>query len=189
MTLLFVKETGHVLAAITRAADAEAQIEATALAGEALLVRFVGDPSGDGYDDTVLSVPADQLDVFTADYEARALVQPNDYFVAGTDDQKKAQQVNRTTQVDPASPILADNSQVEILVKPPVPDKTKVLMMLAGPTPNDWQLATGESILHTTPDKSRVTINVAQLKPDTEYSLLILVAGVWPHTKKIKSKP
>jgi hypothetical protein len=182
MTLLFVKETGHVLAAITRAADAEAKITAGALAGTALPVRFVGNPGGSGYDDTVLSVPADQLDVFTADYEARALVQPNDYFVSGTDDQKKAELVNRALGITAIS-ISAGNSQV--VFEAPVPDKTKVMIVLTGPTASDQQLATGEMV--SVGSTVSATINVAELKPSTPYTLLILIAGVWPRTEDISS--
>jgi hypothetical protein len=179
MTLLFVKETGHVLAAITRAADAEAKIEASALAGTALPVRYVGDPAGTGYSETVL-VPAGQLDTFTADYEARALQRPNDYFVAGKDDQQKSQQANRFITVTGAPQ--SGNSQLKIDAN--VPDKTKVLVILSGSTPADTQLVSGEMIYDAGLTKSIAILNIAQLNPG-DYTLLILVVGVWPRTEKI----
>lgn len=181
MTLLFVKETGHVLAAITRAADAESEIEAGALAGTALLVRYVGNPTGDGYGDKMLSVPADQLDVFTADYEARALLRPNDYFVSGADDQKKSQQVDRSLPVTVS--LSMNNSQVTVEAN--VPDKTKALIILSGPTADERQVVAGEMIFNS--GTSKATINIAELKPGTDYLLLALIAGVWPYTKKVST--
>src|SRR5262245_35738598 len=82
MQVLFVKQTGHVLAAFTRTADPEGKPEVSSLAGSGLLVRnrtiVSGTPSGG----ETLVAPSDSLDVAVVDYDPDVFNDPRS-FVAG----------------------------------------------------------------------------------------------------------
>jgi hypothetical protein len=75
MAVVFVTHTGHVLAALTRAAATEAKILTADLAGPGLLVR-----SPDALDPD-LEVPADELDVLVTDFKEEVLLNPRAYQV------------------------------------------------------------------------------------------------------------
>ena len=86
MTLLFVKHTGHILAAVTRSADPTGEISAEDLARGGLLVRgFNGD--------TQFEVPSRELDVLTVDLDPALLLQPRAFVV--DEDQKVPVPVSR----------------------------------------------------------------------------------------------
>src|SRR5262245_23377418 len=82
MQVLFVKQTGHVLAAFTRAADPEDKPKISVLAGSGLLVRNkkVITPSASGGE--TISVPAGALDVAVVDFDPDVFLLPS-IFAAG----------------------------------------------------------------------------------------------------------
>jgi hypothetical protein len=92
MQVLFVKPTGHVLAAFTRTADPEDKPKVSALAGSGLLVRNLTTVSVSSSEDETLHVeseggetlvaPSDSLDVAVVDYDQDVFDDPRS-FVAG----------------------------------------------------------------------------------------------------------
>lgn len=100
MTVLYLKDTGQVMAAVTRAAPAagaQAPLdpgavdpEVTALAGEALPVRGFVVPLANDPNTLPFSIPAERLGALTVDPDEDQLLAPRRYAV--TDDQKLAAQ-------------------------------------------------------------------------------------------------
>jgi hypothetical protein len=74
MTLLYVKQTGHVLGAVTREADPDGAITPQALAQGGLLVR--GFSTNEQFE-----VPPEQLNVLTVDLQEVVLLDPRGYVV------------------------------------------------------------------------------------------------------------
>jgi hypothetical protein len=134
MTLLFVKHTGHILAAVTRSADPMGKISAEDLARGGLLVRgFNGD--------TQFEVPSRELDVLTVDLEPALLLQPRAFFV---DENKKVLMPvpggieNKVSEVK--------LSATDVTVTPlhgSVPEDTKVWVQITGGDLTQPLIATG----------------------------------------------
>jgi hypothetical protein len=173
MTLLLVKETGHIVAALTRAADPEAALKTDLLAGEALLVRYFGNITADGYGATEFLVQPDQLDVLITDLDAGVVSNPRGFFV---DASKEARPLNLVAAVSVTSP-LASNAQIVITAAPT--EKAKVWIQVVGPPPAIPQVATEE----IPADGPNVTVDIRPLdQPATDYHVLVLVAGLQPRT-------
>jgi hypothetical protein len=80
MQVLFVKKTGHVLAAFTRSADPEGKPKVEDLTGDGLLVRNMSLPAT--LAKTVL-VPPETLDVSVVDFEPALFSSPREFVVGG----------------------------------------------------------------------------------------------------------
>lgn len=158
MTLLFVKETGHVVAGLTRAADPEANLTADVLAGEALSVRL--NP------DTEFLVEPDQLDVLITDFDEGVLAAPRMFFV---DQDKKVQPVDVTTTVSASF-----SGTAQLTVTTSVTEERKVWVEIVGPTPNSRQIVT-DKLAAATGD---VTINLRPLVAGTAYDILVLIGEI-----------
>ena len=80
MQVLFAKQTGHVLAAFTRAADPEGKPKVSDLTGAGLLVRNkdLGLVGGE-----TLSVPPEALDLSVVDFELTTFSSPREFVVGG----------------------------------------------------------------------------------------------------------
>lgn len=78
MTMLYVAQTGHALAALTRSAEPTADLSADELAAGGLLVRGfqTGPPQ--------IVVPAEELKALVVDFNEVALEQPRAFFVDET---------------------------------------------------------------------------------------------------------
>ena len=90
MTVLYVKDTGQVMAVVTRAALAEAASagaadgaapEVLALVGDSLPVRSFLDQGTGLLNPTVFSIPADQLAALTVERDEDQLLSPRSYTV------------------------------------------------------------------------------------------------------------
>ena len=89
MTVVYVKDTGHVMAAVTRAAlpDASPPVaagpspEVQAMVGDSLPVRSFTSLSSNAIDGTQFSVPADKLATLTVDGDQDQLLSPRGYAV------------------------------------------------------------------------------------------------------------
>ena len=120
MTLLFVKHTGHILAAVTRSADPTGTISAEDLARGGLLVRgFNGD--------TQFEVPPRELDVLTVDLDSALLLQPRAFFV---DENQKVPVPVSSGTVNAVS-FVGDSCDC-YTSRPPVPEDTKVWVQITG---------------------------------------------------------
>lgn len=121
MTLLFVKHTGHILAAVTRSADPTGTLSAEDLARGGLLVRGFSS-------DTQFEVPPRELDVLTVDLDSALLLQPRAFFV--DENQKVPVPVSSGT----VNSVLLSATQVTVqpLASSPVPEDTKVWVQITG---------------------------------------------------------
>jgi len=90
MTVLYVKDTGQVMAAVTRAALAEAAPAAIgdgvspdvqAMVGDSLPVRSFLNRTDNSLNSTLFSIPADQLATLTVDRDEDQLLSPRSYAV------------------------------------------------------------------------------------------------------------
>jgi hypothetical protein len=174
MTLLFVKHTGHILAAVTRSADPTGTISAEDLARGGLLVR--------GFDSTRPShqfefeVPSRELDVLTVDLEPALLLDPRAFFV---DENKKVPMPVAGGSVPlPGVQLTATQVTVTPISTPPgstVSDDTKVWVQIIGGDLTQPLIATG-----TVPrGQSNVAIPLVPLRTG-DYDVLTFVATLPP---------
>jgi hypothetical protein len=131
MTLLFVKHTGHILAAVTRSADPTGTISAEDLARGGLLVRGFNS-------DTQFEVPPRELDVLTVDLEHPLILQPRAFFVDAT------QKVPMPVAGGPVHAVLLSATQVTVTpIGTPVPEDMKVWVQITGGDLTQPLIATG----------------------------------------------
>ena len=88
MQVVFTKQTGHVLAAFTRAADPEGKVKVGELTGSGLPVRKRRTINGaasvaSGLLTQIMIVPADSLDSAVVDYESAVFNSPVGFVVGG----------------------------------------------------------------------------------------------------------
>jgi hypothetical protein len=164
MTLLFIKQTGHILAAVTRGADPTGEISAEDLARGGLLVRgFNGD--------TQFEVPSRELDVLTVDLEPALLLQPRAFVV---DENQKV-----PVPVSGGTVNAVDLSVTQVTVTPSegqVPEDTKVWVQITGGDLTQPLIATG-----TVPtDGTAVALPLIPLNAG-HYKVLTFVATLPPH--------
>ena len=171
MTVLFVKDTGHVLASLTRASDPEAQLAPDVIAGEAFIMRYIGDPAANGYEDSSFQFKPDQLDVLIPDLNASRLSNPRGYFV---DADKNVVPVNSVTTVAAS---FTSASQVRLTVGSPLTQESKVWVQIVDPTTSEMQIVTGKIAFAA----SQVDLNLSPLDSVTQYDVLALVQGFSPH--------
>jgi hypothetical protein len=160
MTLLFVKHTGHVLAALTRSADPTGEISAADLALGGLLVRGA---SGQKQ----FEVPSEQLDDLTVDLEPVVLLQPRAY----TADQGQAVPLPSTTA--PAVTLTA--TDVKVTLSAQATAETKVWLQVDGGNLTSPRVADG--VIPT--GMPAVTLPIEALDPGN-YDVFALVSGYLP---------
>ena len=119
MTVVYVKDTGQVMAAVTRAALAEAapaaaadgtSPEVQALVGDSLPVRSFLNAATSIPNPTLFSIPADQLATLTVDRDEDQLLSPRGYTVL---DGKKIEVPSATPLPTPAT-AGSDHSTLEV---------------------------------------------------------------------------
>ena len=166
-TVLFVKDTGNVIGVLTRAADPEEKLAADLLAGEAFVLRYVGDPAAAGYGQREFLIEPDQLDVAIPDLDPAAIAAPLEFSVDGNKNLVPANSAGTVT------PDLSSTSQVKITFNPKVTSESKVWVQIVGPDPDERQVVTGKIPANGT----TVTINLRPLVTGRNYDLLTLVQG------------
>jgi len=174
MTLLFVKKTGHVLAFVTRASDPETKPKPEELAGEALLVRYVGDPAKAWFETAQFLVPPDELDVEVKDFDDLVVTRPRDFYLDAA---------KEVVSASGAFPTVArvGNSQVTVRLAGNVTAKTPVwIQVSSGFDPTKTQIR--ESDINVDEDNS--VLNLLPLDSGTHY-VLALVAGHAAFVNKI----
>lgn len=160
MTILFVKHTGHVFAAITRNADPSGGITAKSLAGERLLVRGLPPP----HDKKQFEIPADQLDVLIVDLDPALLLQPSEFIV----DQGRPVPVPGST----VSTVTLTTTDVAVTLNAQVQGETKVWIQVEGETLTKPRVATG-----SIPSNTLSATFPIELIGSGGYRVLALVAG------------
>lgn len=187
LTVLYAKDTGHALAAVTRVALPEADAgaeddavspEVRALAGEALPVRGFFDASGTTTkpDPAVFSIPAEDLAAVTVDGEDHQLLAPRDYVVLEED--KKLQPADPTT-VPTVTPTNGNRTLAVTLADDAPKDLVLVVYLqpqggAAGPA---QRLQTAFKSGTATRKTVNLTVAVAL---DGEYGVLVLLEGRAP---------
>lgn len=172
MTLLCAKETRHVLALLTRAADPEAAVKSDELSGGELLVRYVGDTKRPFTKDARFFVPADDLEAQTVDFDEDVLKNPRAFAL---DKENNVQPLDLTASgLDAALPS-GSTTQVKVSLTDPVTADTPVWLSITdGSTskPRTDKIASGTN---------SVTVNVGTMVPG-HYYVLVLVEGFPPNS-------
>lgn len=198
MQVLFVKQTGHVLAAFTRTTDPEGKPQVSDLAGSGLFVRnrtIVSAASSSGGE--TLVVPPDALDVAVVDYDPGVFTAPIGFVAGGG---RVAQLGSEVIQLDAASPPTAapapqnppivnfSATRVTAVIEVNTTDDKGICVVLQEAQPPvgsepEHRIAQGviTSGTHfvsldwkTSPDGANASI------PDTDFFILALVAGYQP---------
>lgn len=177
MTVIFVKDTGNVVAALTRAADPEAQLTADILAGESLVLRYVGDPSETGYGETDFLIESDQLNVLIPDFEKDVLSGPRQFWV---DRDEKVVPTDAVTTITAAFPNV---TQIRITLSAATVEESKVRVEIVGPNPDDRQIVTGTIAAGV----ATVTINLRPLPASTDHDILTFVQGLAPNFLRLST--
>ena len=167
MTVLFIKDTGQVVAALTREADPESQLTAAVLGGETLGLRYAGDLGTTGYGVNEFLLKAEELEALVVDFDDGVIRTPRG-FVVNKD--KKIQPANTVTTVTPSLPNL---SQVQVVVGAAVTEETKVRVELIEMISKDRQVVTS-SIPAAGTQKD---IALRPLQTTLSYDVLTLVQG------------
>ena len=189
MTLLYIFETGNVLAVLTRAASPAAPpgdltdakkrelelLELGELVGAEMLVnRILKAPlSGNISSDVEFSIAFDNLGVFTTDLDADVLSDPRSFYFSKTDKQVKP------SPVSVQAAVLTSNSEVEIELPAAVTEETNlwVLIKPVGSGPTKPQIAKGVIEKNDPDQKQKITIRPV---PNGTYSLLAVATGYQP---------
>lgn len=163
MTVVFVKHTGHVLAALTRTAAADAAMSAADVAGPGLLVRSAGASDAD------LEVPAEELDVVVTDLRPEVLLEPRAYRVLK----------NGEPQLDalsslPGVTVTTTTTDVTVTLVPPPSSEVAVWVLLRKVASGETAVVTGEVTPPGATESMPHPLGAGQLR------LLTLVSGVTP---------
>lgn len=124
MQVLFVKQTGHALAAFTRMADPEGKPSISALVGNGLLVRnrkTIAPLSSGG--ETLLVLP-ESLDLAVVEFNSDALVSPSSFAVGGG-------KVEPLGNITPTSIALTED-ELTVNVSGPISSDLKVWAQVSG---------------------------------------------------------
>lgn len=166
MTLVYAKKTGHVLGFVTRESDPEATLQPEEVAGESLLVRFVGSPTAATFKAQFL-VPAAELSVAVKNYDAVVVTKPRDYII------DESQQVAIPTLATTPAVNLTGNSRINVDVTTNVTAKTPVWIQVSSAIdPADTQVRPAEIIVGA----HDIDIDLLPLDVGVHY-VLALVAG------------
>lgn len=186
LTVLYLKETGQVMAAVTRVAlvetappgdEHQVSPDVRALAGDALPVRgFIdaGNTAGKP-DPATFAIPPEDMAALTVDGEDDQLLAPRHYVVLDGKKLEPAQPAtlptvtattgNRTLEVSLPSPALEDLALV-VHVQPQGGASGRAQRLQA-------------TFRHDTPSKQTVSLNVGAAL-DGDYAVLVLVRGHAP---------
>ncbi|HMF54729.1 MAG TPA: hypothetical protein VK619_00090 [Pyrinomonadaceae bacterium] len=184
MTLIILKETGHVLAATTRAAMADEPTDKKvkqqqdaqdlkALAGDELLVRFGGDPTNAAnikLTEAEFPVPMEELDLLSGEFDASVLQDARIFCLD-----------NNQVPQPAAPPATVALSQTEVTVTvSPVQVETKVWVQVQDDTGSDIQIVRG-AIEPIAGNNTEAKLNLRNLSNGT-YLVLAYAVGYQPIT-------
>jgi hypothetical protein len=195
MQVIFVKQTGHVLAAFTRSADPVAKNEMADLVGTALPVsntKLVKPVVGNG---ERLFVPPVSLDFATVDFEEDAIFSPLSFVVGGPTLNVLGNQVPGDPVLTKTDITIVTANAVSPAVAPAVAEDTKVWAEIhqIDPMPGD------EPMIRVVEGKiekanSSVKLVLRPLPGDQpvpvaagDYFAVVLMAGYKPLFKKISA--
>ncbi|HWS89091.1 MAG TPA: hypothetical protein VN282_19120 [Pyrinomonadaceae bacterium] len=172
ITVLYVEQTGHVLAVLTRAADAEAEPVVEELAGEALPVRRFGLTTATWFPTVEFLVPASELKAKNVDLKPGVVENPRGFYL---DENDELQPFDATTSVFSAT---LSGTQVTVTVAgaTAIAAEADVLIHITDPNPANAQTQTAVKAAAST----TVVVNISPLSAGTHH-VLTLVAKVRPN--------
>ena len=186
MSLVFVKETGNVLAFGTRVAapaafediadlegeelNAAKEKELAELLGSELVVRFDWKPTDPDFNSAKFGIPASELDVLIADTDEAVTGKPRKYYVDGTG---KPSAVFATSVTLPTA---QSSTKITVEISPdPVSSDTKVWLRVQASNEEDCRIAKGVLQPNVLGGK-KVEIAVPEL-PGGDYLALVAISG------------
>lgn len=175
ITVVYIEQTGHILAALTRAADAEAEPVVAELAGEALPVRRLGDPAEGWFADAQFFVPAAELKAKSVELKPGMIENPRSFYL---DENGEAQPLDATFAVDDAT---LNGTQIEVKVNAAAKvEKAAVWIHVTDQDLAKAQTQTDEKA----ENNDKVNVNISPLSAGTHY-VLTLVAKTPPNAFKL----
>jgi len=186
MQVLYIEQTGHILAAFTRVADADSLTDIKTILGDGLLVHNLKSiPSAAGTAGETLFVPLDQLKVKVVKLNPGAFFAPLGFVVNGGE-------ASELGNVKPSTPSLTVND-IKITITTAVSEATNVWVQIQenNPPPGDEpkrRVMSGQiTPVSSTSTGKDVTLTL-RLRPNSppasipkkEFDILALVAGEKP---------
>lgn len=139
MSLIVVKKTGHVLGVVTRESDAEGPLEPAGVAGEELLVRYAGNPTGAAFNVAQFLVPANELAVEVKDFDEVVVTRPREFCLNA--DKQVVGTTGTATVPDPPP----SNTQIKVSAGAAVAAKIPVWIQVSSSSdPTNTQVRQGE---------------------------------------------
>ena len=185
MQVVFVKQTGHVVAAYTRSADPDGKVPVEQVAGSGIRVRNVRDPDASPSGGESLAIPPKSLDVAVVDFRSDIFRAPLKFAMGGG-------VVVELGSVTPDPTVFLTSNSITIdlnlTVPPGAPEGIKVWAQVEEVDPGDGseperrvvqgQVNQGESVvsisLTTEPEGTPASM------PSVPCNLLVLVATYQP---------
>ncbi|HEX8184278.1 MAG TPA: hypothetical protein VF747_05995, partial [Blastocatellia bacterium] len=193
MQILFVKQTGHVLAAFTRTADPEGKPSIEALAGDGLIFRNRKIPTATSMEGETFLIAPEMLDLAVVDFNTKVFVSPLD-FAAGGGKAEPLGSLTPTTvalaqdklKISVGTPIVGDlKVWAQVVEVTTGGDSKPVTRVMEGkieksppPTPPPPPPGTVELLLTITPGGT-----VASIPANARYYVMALVEGQSPVLK------
>jgi hypothetical protein len=185
--LLYVKATGHVLAALTQAAPGAAQ-KPDPFAGSFLPVRYVGDQAAPGYATAQVFIPLQELDIFSDDSQKVQIAFARQWAVAAADTSgnKQLNALNASSKITSAQFTVTSAGGGSIAVKAGAATDQLAVWVRMQPelnamTPADPALfGTSAQTVSGTTSAATATMAVPAGLPAGKYKALILAAGCVP---------
>ncbi len=173
MTVLYVKQTGHVLAAVTRVAAPDGKIVPDELAGSGLLVRGLGNNL------QTFELPTPELDVQVVNLESNLLLRPWAY---SFDDASKS--VSLVTAAISATTVLTKTQVTVTLGQAVVATTAKLMIQIQGGSlAKPLIIKIPDTQIGTT---TTTVINVPIVTlDDGDYQMVIFVSGRLPSVSSI----
>ena len=165
MSLIVLKETRHVLAAVTCSAKVEQTVEG--LVGDELPVRGLLD-SANAVLDEQFQIPVDKLDFVSVELSQSVLLKPRDYVVTEIDGKKVSAVPGGQV---PTITFSSTNEQISVTNN--VDDDTAVAVFVAGGDLPSTQIHTGVIARGT----KTTAVNFDQALGPDSYGVLTFVAG------------
>lgn len=174
ITDLYVGQTGHVLAVLTRAADEKAEPVVEELAGAALPVRRLGDATETWFPNVEFLVPASELKAKNVERKPGVVENPRGFYL---DENDEVQPLDATREVEEAK-LNTQGTQVAVKVKgaAAIAEESAVWIHITDPNPVNAQTQTDVKAATVNP----VNVNISPLSAGTHY-VLTLVAKAPPN--------
>jgi hypothetical protein len=189
MQVIFIKQTGHVLAAFTRGADPEGKPAVEALVGTGLIIRnkkqILPPPPAIAPTGETIFVPSDSLDVVAVDFDPETFTSPLTFAAGGG-------KVELLGSIAPPSALTLAEDKLTITTTHPNDLKIWAQVQKV-PTPTDTEQMTRvmEGIIEKGATSADLTLTIfpggpaATIPKPADYYVLVLVEGQRPFfTKK-----